>query len=104
MVLTDTLAQSSTLSPSPAMALTTFSYFALMKGIGNVVTGPISSALISLSPAIHRDAYANGKFKGLVVFSGACMMASAAVMVVWYVGKVVAGRLRRKGQFCECPA
>lgn len=67
-----------------------------MKGIGNVVTGPISSALVSLSPDVDRGTYANGRFKGLVAYSGACMLASAAVMVVWWVGKRMRGWLGRR--------
>ncbi|KAL8922799.1 MAG: hypothetical protein Q9208_004924 [Pyrenodesmia sp. 3 TL-2023] len=97
----------STLSPSPALALTTFSYFACMKGIGNIVTGPISSALISLSPDVDHDVYANGRFKGIVAYSGACMLASAAVMVVWWVSKRVKGCMARKdgsGTADECLA
>ncbi|KAI4177177.1 MAG: hypothetical protein LQ343_000659 [Gyalolechia ehrenbergii] len=50
-----------TLSPNPTLALTTFSYFACMKGIGNVVTGPVSSVL--LSAEVSRDEYGIGKFK-----------------------------------------
>ncbi|KAL9596045.1 MAG: hypothetical protein Q9219_006061 [cf. Caloplaca sp. 3 TL-2023] len=100
--------QSTTLSSSDsALTLTTFSYFACMKGIGNVVTGPISSAL--LSPHVVHDGYGIGKFKGIVVFSGAVMMASAAVMVVWGVGKGLVGwcvrrRMGEEGCGCGCPA
>ncbi|KAL8722563.1 MAG: hypothetical protein Q9225_000958 [Loekoesia sp. 1 TL-2023] len=93
---------STTLNENPALALTTFSYFACMKGIGNVVTGPISSAL--LSSQISRDEYGIGKFKGIVAFSGAAMLGSAAVMVFWGIGKRVIRCMRRKGEFCGCPA
>ncbi|KAL8826639.1 MAG: hypothetical protein Q9170_007327 [Blastenia crenularia] len=93
---------STTLSPKPALALTTFSYFACMKGIGNVVTGPISAAL--LSPQVSHDEYGIGRFKGIVLFSGAVMMGCAMVMVLWVVGKRVVMCVSRKGEFCGCPA
>ncbi|KAI4290399.1 MAG: hypothetical protein L6R35_000332 [Caloplaca aegaea] len=90
---------STTLSSSPSLALTTFSYFALTKGIGNVLTGPIGSALISRSPHADRDVYADGKFEGIVLYSGACMLASAAVMVAWGAGRKMVGVVRRgKGE------
>ncbi|KAL8755343.1 MAG: hypothetical protein Q9184_004827 [Pyrenodesmia sp. 2 TL-2023] len=106
-VSTEPSTQASTLSTSPTLALTTFSYFACMKGIGNVVTGPISSALISLSPDVGHDVYATGRFKGIVAYSCACMLASAAVMVVWWVGKRVrecVGRRDGSGKGNELPA
>lgn len=73
-----------------------------MKGIGNVVTGPVSSVL--LSAEVSRDEYGIGKFKGIVSFSGAAMMASAAVMLVWGVGSRVIKCIQRKGECCGCPA
>ncbi|KAL9024694.1 MAG: hypothetical protein Q9196_006323 [Gyalolechia fulgens] len=91
-----------TLSPNPTLALTTFSYFACMKGIGNVVTGPISSAL--LSPTVSRDEYGIGKFKGIVAFSGVVMMASATVMLIWGIGSRVIKCMQRQGEFRGCPA
>ncbi|KAL8941909.1 MAG: hypothetical protein Q9216_001982 [Gyalolechia sp. 2 TL-2023] len=93
---------STTLSTNPTLALTTFSYFACMKGIGNVATGPVSSAL--LSPRVSRNQYGIGKFGGIVMFSGTVMMASALVMVVWGVGSRVVRCMQRKGEFCGCPA
>lgn len=93
---------STTLSPDPHLALTTFSYFAFMKGVGNIATGPISAAL--LSPHVSSDEFGNGKYEGIVAFSGAVMIASAVVMLVWGIGTRILRFMQRRGEFCGCPA
>ncbi|KAL8706945.1 MAG: hypothetical protein Q9201_000106 [Fulgogasparrea decipioides] len=90
-----------TLSPNPALALATLSIFACLKGIGNVVTGPVSSALVN--PDVALGEYGIGRFSGIVMYSGACMMASAAVMVVWCAGRQLVRACKKKGEFCGCP-
>ncbi|KAL8772378.1 MAG: hypothetical protein Q9194_004616, partial [Teloschistes cf. exilis] len=88
---------STTLSPNPALALPALSTFACMKGVGNLLTGPVSAAL--LTPDVRTNVYGIGRYENIIVYSGACMMASAMVMVVWYVFGKVGKRLERKGEF-----
>ncbi|KAL8772968.1 MAG: hypothetical protein Q9209_001988 [Squamulea sp. 1 TL-2023] len=84
-----------TLSPSPSLALVTFSAFACERGVGSVATGPISSAL--LTGDVNPAEYGIGRFKNIILYSGMCMLASAAVMVVWYVWRRIAKWIERKG-------
>ncbi|KAL8863552.1 MAG: hypothetical protein Q9178_000233 [Gyalolechia marmorata] len=57
-----------TLSPSPSVALITFSAFACQKGVGNIVTGPISSIL--LTSDVNTEEYGIGRFKDIILYSG----------------------------------
>ncbi|KAI4248541.1 MAG: hypothetical protein L6R40_001103 [Gallowayella cf. fulva] len=89
-----------TLSPSPSLALITLSAFACVKGVGNVVTGPVSSAL--LTTEIHRDEYGLGRFKNIILYSGLCMLAGAAVMVGWWLWTKVVKWVERREESCGC--
>ncbi|KAI4275516.1 MAG: hypothetical protein LQ337_003159 [Flavoplaca oasis] len=71
------------LSSSPSFALVAFSAFACVKGIGSVATGPVSSALLTTDVRVKE--YGIRRFKNIILYSGLCMLASAAVMVVWYL-------------------
>ena len=71
----------------PTVALTTFGVFAFLKGVGNVLAGPISSVLITQTPALGH--YAIGRYKGVVIYTGICMSASSLAMVIWYIGQIM---------------
>ncbi|KAL8667197.1 MAG: hypothetical protein Q9202_000769 [Teloschistes flavicans] len=92
---------STTLSPNPALALPAFSAFACMRGVGNLLTGPVSAVLLTTD--VKMTVYGIGRYENIIAYSGACMMASAAVMVVWSVFRKVGKRLERNGEFCGCP-
>lgn len=52
------------------------------RGLGSIVSGPISSTLFSLSgSAVSKLDFGAGKYAGLVFFVGACMASSAIVGV-----------------------
>lgn len=70
-------------SDEPTAALATFSLFCFGKGVGNVVSGPISARLIS--PMIAISSYGVVKFKGVILFTGACMLCSAVSIGTWYL-------------------
>ncbi|KAL8728858.1 MAG: hypothetical protein Q9166_005098 [cf. Caloplaca sp. 2 TL-2023] len=89
-----------TLSTSPSVALITLSAFACEKGVGSVVTGPISSALLTIE--VSTNEYGLGRFKNIVLYSGICMMASAAIMLGWYLGRRTVRWVERKGKLCGC--
>ena len=73
----------SALSDDPTAALATFSAFAFEKGVGNVLAGPISAALIS-SPTV-LSGYALSRYKGIIVFTGVCMFLSSLTIGAWYL-------------------
>ncbi|KAL8806844.1 MAG: hypothetical protein Q9182_001104 [Xanthomendoza sp. 2 TL-2023] len=88
-----------TLSPSPSLALITLSAFACERGVGNVATGPISAALLTAD--VEPAEYGIGRFKNIVLYSGACMLASAAVMVGWGVWRKGVRWVGRMGEVEE---
>jgi hypothetical protein len=71
-----------------------FSTFNAGKGLGNILAGPISAALLQhSSPSTDADSpggnfgghgygYANGRFEKVVLFAGSCMLMSAVVIVI----------------------
>ena len=72
----------SAVSDEPTAALATFSLFCFGKGVGNVVAGPISALLIQ--PIIVVGNYGAMKYKGIILFTGACMLGSAFSVGAWY--------------------
>ncbi|KAL8846892.1 MAG: hypothetical protein Q9221_008058, partial [Calogaya cf. arnoldii] len=55
------------LSPSPALALITFSAFACGRGVGSMATGPISSALLRAD--VNIGEYGIGRFRNIILYS-----------------------------------
>ena len=72
----------SELSDDPTVALMAFGTFAFLKGVGNVITGPISAELIR--PQTLTWEYAVGKYMWIVSYSGVCMFACSIIMVVLF--------------------
>jgi cyanate permease len=69
-------------SDDPSTAVTTYSTLVFFQGVGNVLVGPVSEAL--LLRKVEVGAYGISKYKFLVVFTGGCMAASAVVIAIWY--------------------
>lgn len=70
------------LSDDPQVALVTFGIFSSMKGIGNVITGPISAVLILNET--RREAYGLEKYRWVVIYCGVCMATCSGTMVILY--------------------
>ena len=70
-------------SEEPTSALATFGILTFCQGSGNVLAGPISAGL--LSGGIQRDSYGIMRYKGLVIFTGGCMLLSALSVGSWYL-------------------
>lgn len=64
-------------------AFAAFGLFNFGKGLGNVFAGPISAGL--LRQGIDKMQYAAGRYEGVVLFTGSCMIASAAAAAAAYV-------------------
>ena len=71
------------LSDNPAAILATFGIFSFQKGVGNIVSGPISSAL--LGEVVKVGMYGVEKYMGIVIFTGVTMFVSAVIVGTWYV-------------------
>ena len=77
------------LGDDPNIGIVTFGIFAFLKGIGNVITGPISAEL--LLPDTNAHKYALERYRWIVSYCGVCMFACSMVMVVFYLRKVIPG-------------
>lgn len=69
-------------SEEPTAAMAIYTLFCFGKGVGNVLAGPISGGL--LMDVVVRG-YGLGKYRAVVVFTGVCMILSAASIGAWYV-------------------
>lgn len=63
-------------SEEPSQHQAMFCLFNFGKGIGNVMAGPISAALLKWSANTHAG-YGHGMYKTIVVFTGVCLLLSA---------------------------
>lgn len=74
-------------------SMTIFCIFTFAQGVGNVLAGPISGAL--LNPVVTTDGYGYERYKALVIYTGATMMASVAcVGLVHLIPKRLRGHMR----------
>ncbi|TPX08820.1 uncharacterized protein E0L32_009760 [Thyridium curvatum] len=72
-------------SDDPATVFTIFSIYVFLMGVGNVLVGPISAALLSPSRGgLARSSYAAGKYEGTVVLTGASSLAAGLVLALWH--------------------
>jgi hypothetical protein len=69
------------ISDEPTAVLAIFSLLCFGKGVGNVLAGPLSAAL--LSHVTNTGGYGVTKYKAVVLFTGACMLSSAASIALW---------------------
>lgn len=68
-----------------------FSHLSFGRGLGAILSGPVSSALLSMDGGVQDkigvdiSAFGAGKYSGIVGFVGGCMACSAVVGVVcWF--------------------
>ena len=57
-------------------AFVAFGLFNFGKGLGNVLAGPVGGGL--LKAKVQGGGYGVGRYEGIIVFAGSCMLASAA--------------------------
>lgn len=67
-------------SADPNAAFTSFCILSSVQGIGNVLAGPISGAL--LGPIVNFDDYGRSQYKPMVIFTGCTMAASVCAVVL----------------------
>ena len=71
------------LSDDPTAGLATYSVFAFQKGIGNVLAGPISAAL--LLGNTNTTSYGVLRYQNIVILTGAGMLLSSLSVGAWYL-------------------
>ncbi|KAI1103895.1 MFS general substrate transporter [Jackrogersella minutella] len=69
-------------SDDPSTVLSTYSIFVCLQGIGNILVGPVSAALMSTST--ERERYAVGKYGGVVLLTSSSSVLAALIIGVWH--------------------
>ncbi|CAI6336708.1 unnamed protein product [Periconia digitata] len=78
-------------SEEPSASQAMFGLFCAGKGIGNILTSPISAGLLRWST--QSSGYASGTYRAIVIFSGVCLFLSAiSVSAVYVRPKAYLGR------------
>ncbi|BEI96949.1 hypothetical protein CcaverHIS631_0205380 [Cutaneotrichosporon cavernicola] len=54
----------------PTLPTFSFSFFTVLKGVGNLTSGPISTALLSKGPIGGKGAYGATNYGGLLIYTG----------------------------------
>jgi hypothetical protein len=70
------------ISSEPTAAFAAFGLLNFGKGVGNVLSGPISGALLSKTVNVH--VYGAAKYKPMILFTGSCMALSSIVVLLPY--------------------
>ncbi|KAK9242033.1 MFS general substrate transporter [Lipomyces tetrasporus] len=69
-------------SGDPATVFAIYAMYVFLQGVGNVLVGPISAALIS--GAVTRERFGAGKYGGIVILTGTSSIVAALVMSIWH--------------------
>jgi hypothetical protein len=62
-----------------------YSFLSCGRGLGVIVSGPISSSLLEASGTHGKDVSAHEKFKALILFVGSCMATSAVISCIGWL-------------------
>jgi cyanate permease len=74
-----------TISDEPSASQAMFGLFCFGKGVGNILTGPISAGLLRLSTS--ATGYGHGMYQAIVIFTGVCLVMSAGSLGTMYIGR-----------------
>lgn len=72
-----------TVSDEPSASQAMFGLYCAGKGVGNILAGPLSGALLNLSN--HSIGYGHGKYQAIVIFTGVCLIMSTASLTPMYL-------------------
>ncbi|KAL6703119.1 hypothetical protein ACN47E_010181 [Coniothyrium glycines] len=71
------------ISEEPSASQAMFGLFCAGKGIGNILTGPISAGLLKWTST--SSAYGRGMYQAIVIFTGVCLLLSAGSLGTTYL-------------------
>ncbi|OTA63148.1 MFS general substrate transporter [Hypoxylon sp. EC38] len=69
-------------SDDPSTVFSTYSIFVFLQGIGNVIVGPVSAALMTSST--EQERFAAGKYEGVVILTSSSSVLAAIIIAVWH--------------------
>ncbi|CAM1503358.1 Fc.00g081340.m01.CDS01 [Cosmosporella sp. VM-42] len=73
-------------SDDPSTIFATYAVFVFLQGIGNILVGPTSSALMESKTIVHTS-YASGRYGGVVILTGVSSAVAAVVLMSWHFYK-----------------
>lgn len=79
-------------SDDPSNVVSTFAIFVFLQGVGNILVGPISAALVAAPTAAER--FGAGKYEGIIILTGTSSAVAASVIGLWHAGKRLISNLR----------
>lgn len=71
------------ISEEPAAGQAIFGLFCAGKGVGNILTGPISAGLLRMKDG--TSTYGLGMYQAVVIFTGVCLVLSAGSLGMMYI-------------------
>jgi predicted MFS family arabinose efflux permease len=71
------------ISDEPSASQAMFGLFCFGKGVGNILTGPISSGLLKWSQS--STGYGHGMYQAVVIFTGVCLILSAGSLGTMHI-------------------
>lgn len=78
------------ISDDASAVFATYTLLVFLQGVGNVLVGPLSAAL--LTGPVRRESYAAGQYEGLVLTTACTSMAAAVIIAGWECGRGIARR------------
>lgn len=72
-------------SNDPSTVFATYAVFVFLQGVGNILVGPLSAALISGPTILGR--FGTGKYERVIVLTGTSSAITASVIGLWHGGK-----------------
>ncbi|CEI63221.1 unnamed protein product [Fusarium venenatum] len=64
--------------------LATYAIFVFLQGVGNILVGPISAALMTSS--VVREDFAASQYAGMVILTGLSSLVAGVTIVLWHCG------------------
>ena len=83
----------------PTLSMSLYGFLMLTRGLGNVLSTPVSTRLASLSSTVTATGYKmtgfdieGGRFEKLIVYVGTCYAAAAIIALIGWGGETIAAR------------
>ncbi|KOS22202.1 Monocarboxylate transporter 13 [Escovopsis weberi] len=70
-------------SDDPSTVFAIYPILVFLQGVGNILTGPLSSVLIASKQPV-REQYAAGRYDAVVIMTGATSCGAALIMMLWH--------------------
>ncbi|KAI1451901.1 major facilitator superfamily domain-containing protein [Annulohypoxylon moriforme] len=70
-------------SADSSAVFATYAIFVFLQGLGNILVGPISTALLSLR-SVTLEQYAAGQYNGVVILTGVSSTLAALLITTWH--------------------